>query len=92
MYTETLSPDHLNTGIARLKLGRTLLREKRYAEAEPELLAGHTIVSGQTTPAVSWLRAAREDLVSLYEATRRPDQAAKFRANPVAPGASNPAR
>jgi serine/threonine-protein kinase len=92
MYTETLSPDHLNTGIARLKLGRTLLREKRYADAEPELLAGHAIVSGQTTPAVSWLRAAREDLVSLYEATHRSDQAAKYRASPVAPGASNPPR
>lgn len=84
MYTETLSADHLNTGIARLKLGRTLLRQKRYAEAEPEILAGYAIVNRQATPSVSFLRAAREDLVTLYEATGRPEQAAKYRAEPPA--------
>ena len=79
MYSATQSPTHLNTGIARLKLGRTLLRQQRYAEAETELLAGHDIVSRQTTPSVSWLQAARDDLVTLYDATHRPEQAAKFR-------------
>jgi eukaryotic-like serine/threonine-protein kinase len=79
MYSETQSPDHLNTGIARLKLGRALLRQQRYADAETELLAGHGIVSRQTSPSVSWLKAAQDDLVTLYDATHRPDQAAKFR-------------
>ena len=79
MYSETQSPDHLNTGIARLKLGRALLRQQRYADAETELLAGHQIVSRQTSPSVSWLKAAQDDLVILYDATHRPDQAAKFR-------------
>jgi serine/threonine-protein kinase len=79
MYSETQSPDHLNTGIARLKLGRALLRQQRYADAETELLAGHRIVSRQTSPSVSWLKAAQDDLVTLYDATHRPDQAAKFR-------------
>ena len=79
MYTETQSPDHLNTGIARIKLGRALLRQQRYGEAETELLAGHSVVSRQTSPSVSWLKAAQDDLVTLYDATNRPDQAAKFR-------------
>ena len=79
MYTETQSPDHLNTGIARIKLGRALLRQQRYGDAETELLAGHGIVSRQTSPSVSWLKAAQDDLVTLYDATHRPDQAAKFR-------------
>jgi serine/threonine-protein kinase len=79
MYTETQSPDHLNTGIARIKLGRALLRQQRYGDAETELLAGHSIVSRQTSPSVSWLKAAQDDLVTLYDATHRPDQAAKFR-------------
>ena len=85
MYSETQSPTHLNTGIARVKLGRALLRQRRYAEAEAELLAGHEIVSGQASPSVSWLRAAREDLTALYETTGRPDQAAKYRAEPPSP-------
>ena len=79
MYSSTQSPTHLNTGIARLKLGRTLLRQQRYAESETELLAGYDIVNRQTTPSVSWLQAARDDLVTLYDATHRPEQAAKFR-------------
>ena len=79
MYSGTQSPDHRNTGIARLKLGRALLRQQRYAEAETELLAGHGIVSRQTSPSVSWLKAAQGDLVTLYDATHRPDQAATFR-------------
>ena len=79
MYSETQSPDHLNTGIARIKLGRALLRQQRYEDAETELLAGHSIVSRQTSPSVSWLKAAQDDLVTLYDATHRPDQAAKFR-------------
>jgi serine/threonine-protein kinase len=80
MYTETLSPDHLNTGIGHIKLGRALLRQGRHREAESELLAGHDIVSSQTSPSVSWLQAAREDLIALYEATNRADQAATYRA------------
>ena len=48
-----------------------------------ELLTGHAIVSSQTSPSVSWLQAAREDLVALNEATRRPDQAAQYRATPA---------
>ena len=79
MYSETQSPEHLNTGIARIKLGRSLVRQQRYAEAEAELLAGYGIVSRQTSPSVSWLKAAQEDLVALYDATNRPDEAAKYR-------------
>ena len=84
MYSETQSPTHLNTGIARLKLGRTLLRQKRYTAAETEIQAGFDIVSRQAAPSVSWLRAGREDLVTLYDATGRPELAAKYRAeNPA---------
>ena len=67
-YTQTLSPDHMFTAIAAIKLGRTLLREHRYAEAEEESLAGYRILKKQTSPPVSWLRAARKDLAATYEA------------------------
>ena len=50
-----------------MKLGRTLLRERRYREAETEILAGSEILSKQTSPSVSWIQAAHKDLALVYE-------------------------
>lgn len=78
-YSETLPSNHMFMGIAHIKLGRTLVRERRYAEAEPESLAGYEIVSKQANPSVSWLKSARQDLVTIYDALQQPDKAKKFR-------------
>ena len=80
IYLETLSADHLNTGIARVKLGRTLLRQRRYAEAEEQTRAGYDILHKQMNPSVSWLQNARQDLIDEYGALDRPDDATRFRA------------
>jgi eukaryotic-like serine/threonine-protein kinase len=80
MFSETQSPQHLNTGIGRIKLGRALVGQSRYAEAETELLAGYDILTKQTSPSVSWLRMAREDLVKLYTASNQTERAEKYRA------------
>ena len=77
--TEALPPDNVNTGIARVKLGRTLLRQNRYADAETETHAGFDILSKQMDPTVSWLRSARKDLVAEYTGMKQPEQAAKFK-------------
>jgi serine/threonine-protein kinase len=61
-YAAALSPDHIFTGVARIKLGRTLLRMGRYREAHAETDAGRRIVEKQATPSVSWLEQARKDL------------------------------
>jgi serine/threonine-protein kinase len=93
LFAETLSPDNVNTGIARIKLGRTLLRAGRYAEAEQESLAGYEILAKQASPSISFLRAARTDLIAAYEAMLQSDKAARFRAESEAPaalGASSP--
>ena len=79
-FTQAQSADHLNTGIARTKLGRALVRQQRYREAENHLLAGYAILTRQTSPSVSWLRAAREDLATVYDALGRPDSAQTYRA------------
>ncbi|MGO8788308.1 MAG: tetratricopeptide repeat protein [Terriglobia bacterium] len=50
LYTETLSANDINTGIARIKLGRTLLRQDRYAEAAAETRAGYNILAPQMDP------------------------------------------
>jgi serine/threonine-protein kinase len=82
LYEETQSPRHLNTGIGRIKLGRALLGQNRYVEAEREILAGIDILTHQTSPSVSWLRNAREDLVKLYRASGQPDKASRLEVEP----------
>jgi eukaryotic-like serine/threonine-protein kinase len=95
-FTETLSADNVNTGIARIKLGRTLLRENRFQEASVETLAGYQILAKQASPSIGFLQAARKDLAAEYDALHQPEDAAKFRAeyaqveNKPAPVAAKP--
>mgnify|MGYP003657690145 CR=1 FL=1 len=76
---DALGADNVNTGIARIKLGRTLRLAGRYADAEIESLAGYEILAAQASPSISFLRAARDDLVLIYEATGQTEKAAGFR-------------
>jgi eukaryotic-like serine/threonine-protein kinase len=52
--------------------------QQRYHEAEHHLLAGHAILGKQTDPSISWLRAAREDLVTVYDALKHPERAQTY--------------
>jgi tetratricopeptide (TPR) repeat protein/predicted Ser/Thr protein kinase len=79
-FTETQGPSHLNTGIARIKLGRSLLRQRRFAEGAAESLAGYEVLTPQASPSVSYLRAARRDLIADYDTLGQPEKAARFRA------------
>jgi serine/threonine protein kinase/TPR repeat protein len=76
-------PDDWRTFNARSMLGGSLLGQKKYAEAEPLLLAGY---EGMKQREVSIppegkprLRETLERLVQLYEATHRPGQAAEWK-------------
>jgi serine/threonine-protein kinase len=80
MFERTLPTDHVNTAIARIKLGRALVRQARHAQAEPLSRAGYDVLVKQSNPSLSFLRSAREDLVVIYDALDRPDDAARFRA------------
>ena len=61
-----------------------MLGQRKYAEAEPLLLAGYEgmKVREKTIPPVGATRIpeALERLVQLYEATNKPDEAAKWQA------------
>jgi serine/threonine-protein kinase len=59
------SPDHLNLGIAKIKLGRALARTKKFKEAESQALAGYEIVKKHKSQ--SWIKDARATLVIIYE-------------------------
>lgn len=78
-YTKALSETHPNTAIARIRLGRSLARQKRWKEAVAESRAGHDILAAQAQPSVSWLQAAREDLKTGYEALGRSEEAERIR-------------
>jgi hypothetical protein len=66
-------------GLAELSWGRSLLREKRYAEAEMQLATGYQILAKQAHPPRDRMMEAREDLVAVYNALKEPDRAARFR-------------
>jgi hypothetical protein len=64
-------------------LGGALLGQKKYAEAEPLLLAGYSGMKQREAriPAVGKtnLKEALQCLMQLYEATDRPEQAAEWK-------------
>jgi tetratricopeptide (TPR) repeat protein len=76
-------PEGWETFDARSLLGATLLGQKKYAEAEPLLLSGYNgmkereerIPAGEKRR----LKEALRHLVELYEATGKPEEAAKWR-------------
>jgi serine/threonine-protein kinase len=79
LFSETLSADNVQTGTAQIGLGRVLLREGRYKEAEAQLLAGYRIVTPGRNPSLQAAIDARKNLVSVYEALHNPAKAAEFR-------------
>ncbi|MGC2639675.1 MAG: serine/threonine-protein kinase [Acidobacteriaceae bacterium] len=74
------SPDGLNDAVAHLKLGRALLKEGRYGEAEPHTLGAYKYLVAHVNPANSYLANARKDLAAIYDALHQPQTAARFRA------------
>jgi hypothetical protein len=91
---EQAEPDDWKTFNTQSLLGGVLLGQKKYAEAEPLLLAGYegmearqSTIPPQANPR---LTEALERLVQLYEALDKPDEAAKWRAELEAAKAANP--
>ena len=80
VFGRTLPPTHLDIGIARIKLARVLLRQRRFAEGEREGTAGLGILLGQTSPATSWVKNARGDLAAMYDSLGQPEKASAMRA------------
>lgn len=74
------SPDGLADAIARLKLGRALIKEGRCEAAEPNTLAAYRYLVQHVNPANSYLANARRDLAAIYDALHQPQTAARFRA------------
>lgn len=74
------SKDSLNAVVAHLKLGRSLLRQNRFREAEAEDLPAYQYLVTHVAADNGFLRASRKDLAAIYEGLHRSDQAARYRA------------
>jgi eukaryotic-like serine/threonine-protein kinase len=85
MYREAVSrfdkysANTLNDAVAHLKLGRALLREGRFKEAEPESLFGYKYLAGKVTPNDRFLATARKDLAAIYDGLHDAANAARYR-------------
>jgi serine/threonine-protein kinase len=77
-FTEEFSADSMATGIAHIKLGRVLLRERHYQDAEAHSSAGYRILAKQVGPSMKFRRFACEDLAAEYEALHQPEKAKQF--------------
>jgi eukaryotic-like serine/threonine-protein kinase len=78
-YTKALGAANINTGMTEVRLGRTLLHEKKYAAAEPHTRAGYETLKGQTSAQTSYMQGAMHDLAAEYDALGRPQDAQQFR-------------
>ena len=79
-YTDAQGPNHTNTGIAHMKLGHLLMKERRFAEAQVETQMGYDILVKQTSPGLTFLKGARKDLIAEWDTLGKPENAARYRA------------
>ena len=76
----TLPEDDWSVGATKSLLGATLVALKRYAEAEPVLLAARRDIDITPGPQSPEAKATIARLVALYVAWGRSDKAAEYRA------------
>jgi eukaryotic-like serine/threonine-protein kinase len=81
MYASALGADHSWTAEARAGIGSALAAQRRYPEAEYELLAGLAILdASQHSGAPTMRRRVLERIIDFYEGWEKPDQAQRYRA------------
>jgi serine/threonine-protein kinase len=78
--TENMPETHFLRAAANGALGEFLTAQKRFSEAEPLLLASHESLKNSQAPNSPRTRLALLRLVNLYEAWKKPEQAAPYRA------------
>ena len=76
---DAISAVSVNAAVAHLKLGRTLLREGRLKDAEPQTLAAYKYLVKQMAPTNNYLVASRKDLAAIYDGLHDPQQASRYR-------------
>jgi serine/threonine-protein kinase len=73
-----LKASHWMMGEALGALGECLTFQRHYGEAEPLLIESHTNLNSSLTPQDPRTKEARQRLIVLYEAWKKPEMAARF--------------
>src|SRR5215470_9871680 len=76
---DAASSESSAAAIAHLKLGRALLRQNRFAEAEPHTSAAYQYLVKQVSPTDSFLAASRKDLIMIYDGLHDSENASRYR-------------
>jgi tetratricopeptide (TPR) repeat protein len=77
--TQRLGAAHTDTATFQLLRGACRARTGDPDGAERDLLAAHAVLLAELGESHSYVEKAKQDLVALYEATGRAEQAARFR-------------
>ncbi|MGB6690949.1 MAG: hypothetical protein WBE76_24200 [Terracidiphilus sp.] len=77
---DSISPESVNAAVAHVKLGRTLLCERRFSDAETQSLGGYNYLVKHVAPVNKYLANSRKDLAAIYDGLHQPQMAARFRA------------
>jgi serine/threonine-protein kinase len=73
-----LKPGHWRLAETQGALGENLIAQKRHSEAEPLLIESHTSLNTSLSARDPRTQDARSRLVTLYEAWKKPEMAARF--------------
>jgi Tetratricopeptide repeat len=87
-FLTQLPEGHKNIAIAQVKLGKTLVLERRYRDAESYLVSGYQSLSKLKPPPVDRIESTRKDLMTVYEALHEPAREDQYRAG-ATPGPTN---
>lgn len=82
-FAHAMGATDMQTGMAQVRLGRNLLYEHKYAQAEVRSLTGYNILVKQMSPDSPWVKGARHDLAIDYAALGEPQKAGQSRAEPI---------
>ena len=85
IHSSALAPDHWQTATTRSLLARCLVDLRRFAEAERMLIDAYAVVEKEFGVAHDRVQAVVEHAVALYDAWKRPEQAALWRQRLVRP-------
>jgi non-specific serine/threonine protein kinase/serine/threonine-protein kinase len=79
IHAAALSPAHWQTAVTRSLLAQCLIAERRFAEAERLLLDAYATISREFGVTHARTKAIAERMVELYDAWKRPTEAAEWR-------------
>jgi hypothetical protein len=78
-FVAQLPKGHPNIAIAQVKLGKTLVLEHHYRDAETYLVSGYETLIKMNPPPADRIESTRKDLMTVYDALHEPAKEEQYR-------------